>query len=130
VEDPTEVVRRGYAAWNRGDLEGFIEMMHPEVVWQPAGVFPGLAHRYEGRDGLRQFWSDFKGPWERIEVDVEEIRVLDSDKVLCRLRFKARGREGIEVEREFTNLLLISDGMLKRFQGYPDWDTAVAELGL
>ena len=29
-----EIVRRGYQAWNAGDLEGFIELMHPQVVWR------------------------------------------------------------------------------------------------
>ena len=49
--------------------------------------------------------------------------------MLCRLRFRARGREGIEVEQPFTNHLLVRDGMLKHFQGYTDWDEALADLG-
>ena len=123
-----EIVRRGYQAWNASDLEGFIELMHPQVVWEPAGVFPGLGHRYLGREGMRQFWADFKGPWERIEIEIEEIRQIEQGSVLCRLRFRARGREGIEVEQPFTNHLLVRDGMLKHFRGYTDWDEALAEL--
>src|SRR2546423_1527060 len=122
-------VRLGYEAWNAGDLEGFIELMHPEVLWEPAGVFPGLGHSYAGREGMRDFWSDFKGPWERIEIEIEEIREIEQGSVLCRVRFQARGRDGIEVEQPFTNHLLVRDGMLKHFQGYTDWDEALAELG-
>jgi uncharacterized protein (TIGR02246 family) len=124
------IVRNGYEAWNAGDLERFIELMHPQVVWEPAGVFPGLGHSYVGREGMREFWSDFKGPWERIEIEIQEVRVIEEGSVLCRLLFRARGREGIEVERPFTNHLLVRDGMLKHFQGYTDWDEALTELGV
>ena len=98
-------------------------------LWEPAGVFPGLGHRYLGREGMRRFWADFKEPWERIEIEIEELRQIEQGSVLCRLRFRARGREGIEVEQPFTNHLLVRDGMLKHFQGYTDWDEALAELG-
>jgi ketosteroid isomerase-like protein len=129
-KSPAQIMREGYAAWNTGDIETFLELVHPEVDWITSGVFPGLRARYHGHDGMREFWREFVDPWEKLEIEPEEFRELTAESVLARLRFHAHGRDGMEVDLEFTNHALIRDGMLFRFQGYGDWDEALADLGI
>jgi ketosteroid isomerase-like protein len=60
-----DVMRRGFAAWNAGDIDGALALMHPDIEWRTSGVFPDVDDVYFGREGVRRFWSDFRGPWSR-----------------------------------------------------------------
>jgi ketosteroid isomerase-like protein len=124
-----EVVRRGFAGWNSGEVERFLETIHPEIVWQPSGVFPGLADRYEGHDGIREFWRDFTELWEMIEVRYGETRDIPPDSVLVRVHFSARGRGGIPVERDLVQRYRIRDGLLIEMHSYASWENALVATG-
>jgi ketosteroid isomerase-like protein len=130
VRSSAEVVRGGYAAWNTGDLETFLEFVHPEVVWTTSGLFPGLRPTYSGPEGMREFWEAFQEPWESFQIAIEEMFELDSDSLLIKVRFHVKGRETIELERRITNHLVIRDEKLYRFKGYDRWEEALADLGI
>ncbi|HEX2125438.1 MAG TPA: nuclear transport factor 2 family protein [Thermoleophilaceae bacterium] len=34
----SEIVRRGYDAWNRGDLGGVLDLVDPEFEWEPVEI--------------------------------------------------------------------------------------------
>jgi ketosteroid isomerase-like protein len=72
-EDALAMIRDGLAAWSRGDLEGALHGLDPEIEWIPSGLFPGVDPRYHGHEGFRQFWSDFRELWEQIEMEVVQI---------------------------------------------------------
>lgn len=129
-QSPEQVALGGYAAWNSGDVETFLETVHPEVVWVTAGVFPGLRSSYSGHDGIREFWKAFQEPWETLELEIAEIFELDADSVLIGARFQARGRQGIEVDREIANHLRMREGKLWRMRAYPSWEQAIDALGI
>ena len=121
-----EMARRGYAAWNGDDVEGLLATMHEDVDYVTSGVFPGMRERYEGHAGVRDFLEDFGGPWDRVDVVPEVMEELDSERMLVRVRFQARGRGGIEVERVFYNLLTYRDGLLAQFRGFAEREDALA----
>jgi hypothetical protein len=100
---PAEVARAGYAAWNSGDLETFLETVHPDVLWVSSGVFPGLRSSYSGHAGMHEFWAAFMEPWEMLEI---------------------------EVDLPFTNHLTIRDEKLCLFRSWGEWDKALVELGI
>jgi ketosteroid isomerase-like protein len=127
---PAEIARNGYAAWNTGDLDAFLDTVHPEIVWTTARVFPGLRSQYSGHDGIREFWKVFMEPWETLRIEDERMLEIDPQSVLCLIRFHARGRDGIEADLRFTNHMVIREGKLFRFRSYPDWEQAVADLGI
>jgi ketosteroid isomerase-like protein len=121
-----EMARRGYAAWNDADVDGALATMHEDVVYVTSGVFPGMRERYEGREEVREFFGDFGGPWEKVDVLPVRVETLDEDHLLVEVRFHARGRAGIEVERTFYNLLAYRDGLLAAFRGFAERDDALA----
>jgi ketosteroid isomerase-like protein len=130
VQAPAEIAQAGYAAWNSGDVETFVGTVHPEIVWTTSGVFPGLRTSYSGHAGIRSFWDDFAEPWERIEIEIEEMAEIDETCVLVQAHFHAIGREGIEVDRQIVNYMAMSEGKLYRFRAFGDWDQALAHLGI
>ena len=63
-----ELVRVGYEAWNRGDMDAMLAIFHPDVELVTTGVFPGLDPAYRGHDGFRKFWRDFRGTWASLSM--------------------------------------------------------------
>ena len=125
----TELVARGYAAWNQDDLEGLLALCHPEVSYHASGVFPGMEPVYEGKAGIRRWWETFHEPWREIRV-IPERMAERGDEVAILLRFEGTGREGIETSMRFINTIEIRDGMAYRFGSRPYSEKAVKELGL
>jgi ketosteroid isomerase-like protein len=130
VRSPSEIARAGYDAWNTGDVETFLEYVHPDLLWVTAGAFPGLRPSYSGHDGFREFWATFMEPWDSLEIEIEEMVELDEQTLLMQVRFHARGRDEIEVELRITNHLVMRDDKLWRFRGYMEWEEALADLGI
>src|SRR6476661_4805426 len=53
-----EIVRSGYEAFARGDIEGVLEIMDPEVDWDPAlGPLLGVGP-VRGKEALRRFLTE------------------------------------------------------------------------
>jgi len=126
---PRQIVEGGFAAWNSGDCERFLATIHPEIVWTNSGLFPGLRSEYKGHDGMRTFWDEFHEPWENLRIETKRIVEPDESSALILFVFHARGRDGIEVELEFVNHMVMRDELLYRYRGFGDWDQALAELG-
>src|SRR3712207_1200131 len=49
-----DVVRRAFAANNRGDVDGFLEWLDPDVEWASAGLFLYPAQVWRGRERVRE----------------------------------------------------------------------------
>ena len=88
-QENVEVVRAAFAAWNRGDLNAWLETFHPKVEWRTSGVFPGFETAYYGHNGVTNFWQQFRAGWEEIFLDVEEI-IDRGEQVIVLFRFRAR----------------------------------------
>jgi ketosteroid isomerase-like protein len=129
-EENVQLVREGYEAWNRGDLEWLLDHITPGYEFQTAQLLPDTEAVYRGRDGLRQFWKTFREPWETLLIEVERIEPIGDDQVLALLRFHGRGRDGIEVTLKYANLLTIENGIASRNVGFADWQSALEAVGL
>src|SRR5215208_8349144 len=90
-QENVEVIRAGYAAWAKRDLNAWLETLHPEVEFQTSGLFPDLAPIYRGHRGMRSFWESMLAPWESFRLDVERI-VEDDECAAVAIRFRAQGR--------------------------------------
>jgi ketosteroid isomerase-like protein len=124
-----ERVEYGYRCWNEGDLEGLLTICDPEVEYHTSGAFPGIQSIYEGEDGIRRWWADFREPWREIKVIPEKI-VERPGGVNVLVRFEGTGRQGIETTMHFINTTEIRDGLAYRFESQPVTDEAIRELGL
>ena len=95
-----------------------------------AGIFPGLDSEYRGRDDFLRFMDGIVGPWE--EFAIVPVRLIEAgeNRVVGLTRFRGRGREGIEVEREFGHLIDFRDGLAAQIQSYDSWDEALAAAGV
>jgi ketosteroid isomerase-like protein len=124
-----ERVRKGIDAWNRGDWEAALALISPDVEWtiaQPLFDMPEVSH---GHEGVIEFWRKWAEIWERIQVDLEDMVAFDGG-VAAFCRWRARGRDGVEVDQAVVFAFTIEDGLTTRFTGYWDPDDAIRTLGV
>jgi ketosteroid isomerase-like protein len=123
--DYGSVLREAFAHWNEGDFEGTTALMAPDVEWRTAGLFPDLAPAYHGRKGVRRFFRDFTAPWE--EIVLEPMRIdVDGDVAIVDTRFRARGRDGIEVDITLFLRFVKRDDLTCFVAVYPSREQAAA----
>src|SRR6476659_5449853 len=56
-QENVELLHQGVAAWNRRDLDGYLELADPEIEWY-SGATRVEGGVYRGREGMRRFWTD------------------------------------------------------------------------
>jgi ketosteroid isomerase-like protein len=128
-EDYEAALREAFRRWNEGDFEGTTALMHPDVEWRTAGLFPDLAPVYHGREGVRKFWRDFTAPWEEIVLEPLRFEVVD-DIAIVDTRFRARGRGGIEVDITLFNRFVRRDDLTAFAQTHATREEALEAAGL
>ena len=124
-----KIVRKAYAAWNSADMDAMLGFLHPQSEYVATGLFPGLAPVYRGHAGFRDFWRDFRETWESLRIEIEDVHDIE-EQVVALLTFKARSRDGLEVDRPFANVWTFEDGLAVRVHAYGDWSDALQAAGL
>ena len=128
-EANVEAVRRGFDAWNRGDVEGWLQPLHPEVEFRTSGLYPGTDPVYRGHDDMRRFWTSFREPWEVLQIRVDETREVD-DGVVILGTFEAQARDGMSVQREASWILWLTGDLIAQIQTHTSWQEALEAVGL
>jgi uncharacterized protein len=91
------LVRRGYEAWNRGDVEGVLSFLDPEIEWHGYTHIPESG-TLEGRDDVKAWLERFLDAWEQLEIEVSEL-IDAGDQVVALVRFRGSGKgSGVPVE--------------------------------
>jgi ketosteroid isomerase-like protein len=131
-EENAEAVRRTCEAWERGELETWLETLHPDVVWDTThfeGWLEGAIYR--GRDAVRHFLVDeWRGSWDRYEARVEEVADA-GDRVLVFWSQRMVGAgSGVPVVLDSAQVCTVRDGKLARVDNYTDRAEALKAVGL
>ena len=115
-------------AFNRGDIEGWLEGFHPDAVFEPQ--IAALEGDYSGVDELRRSFGDIADSWEVFEVRWPDVRDL-GDRVLALGTFRTIGRgSGVEQEIPAAFLMTYRDGLCTHFKDYGKWGQALEAVGL
>jgi ketosteroid isomerase-like protein len=116
-----DLVKRSYAAFELGDMDGVLGDMDPEIEWQQA---QGLPHggTYHGLDAVRrnifdpldeQWWDEFSAvPTEFLEAGGEVV-------VLGRYRGVAKGT-GKQLDVPFVHIWTVRGERAVRFRQFLD----------
>ena len=121
---------RGYEAFNRGDIEASLEILHPEIEWHTY-IVPGPGGgTYHGHDGVRELWADARRIFGEF-MNVPE-QVFDAgDRVVAFVRVEGVGREsGVAVTARIAHVYSFRDGMVSRVESFEDRDEALRVAGI
>jgi ketosteroid isomerase-like protein len=115
----SELVRQGYAALGRGDVDSFLELLDPAAVWRwPRGVADAAVYR--GKDEIRVGLETWIEPWA--DFLMEPVELLErGEEVLVVTRYRARGRvSGMELDQRVAHLWEFRDGLVVQLRMFGD----------
>jgi ketosteroid isomerase-like protein len=121
-DENVEVMRRGFEAGNRRDIEAMLDVLDPEVEWHSALVMSleGEAAVYRGHEGFRAFFRALDELFDNLHADYPEIRDL-GDRVVGIGRISMRGKgSGAETESPICTVVDFKNGKAIRVQTYLD----------
>ena len=127
-----EIVRRGFEAGNRRDVEALIEVLDPEVEWHSALLMSleGEAAVYRGHQGIRTFFRDLDGLFDKLHAEYPEIRDL-GDRVVAIGRISTRGKgSGAETESPIGTVIDLKNGKATQVRTYLDPKEALEAAGV
>ena len=109
-QENVELLHQGVAAWNRRDLDRYLELADPEIEWY-SGATRVEGGAFRGREGMRRFWTDTDAVYDELVTNIEEVRDLGEVVVgLGRLRGRSKG--GVPVDTQYGLVLRYRDGLL------------------
>jgi ketosteroid isomerase-like protein len=109
-QENVDLFHRIAGAWNRRDLDAYLEFIDPDIEWSP-GATRVEGGSYRGHEGIRRFWGDIDGTFDELAVDIDEVRDLD-DVVVGLGRLRGRSKEGVPIDIEYGVVGRLRDGLV------------------
>ena len=129
TEENVEVIRRGWEAFDRGDLSAAMAAMSPDMVTYVAPPAPTTG-TYHGIDGWVQSMLDWAEGFDELVITGEEF--FDAgDQVVVHARHRASGAEsGVPVEADVWYVWTVRAGKLVRADTFTEKAEALEAAGL
>jgi ketosteroid isomerase-like protein len=127
-----EAFERAIEAYNRRDIDAFLEPIDPEVELQGAlqALLESEAKVYRGYEGVRQWVRDIDEALANIRLELPEIHDL-GDRLVAIGRLSARGQaSGAETESPFGCVVEWKNGKATRVVSFLDRKEAIEAAGL
>jgi uncharacterized protein len=120
------IVQEAYAAFQRGEVQGVLNMLVEDVEWitpGPPDVMP-VAGKRRGRQQVAQFFATLSEQ-EDVELFEPGEYIAQGDKVVALIKYRGRVKAtGRAAEVDLVHVFTIRDGKIQRFREY--FDTAAA----
>lgn len=126
---PLEVVRLRNEAFNHKDVEAYLALSDPDVVYDQPRELPG-AGSYRGHEGIREYFANLAAAWEAATAEIEEL-IDAGDAVVSIGHTEYKGRaSGASVDKPFAIVWKFRDGRVVRGEFYFDRAEALAAAGI
>jgi ketosteroid isomerase-like protein len=122
-----DIAQRGIDAFSRGDIAGWVEFFHEDIVWVPAPDMPDIQPS-RGRAEMLDLLQSYLEPWDEFEVETLALEE-HGDKVLwIYLQTVSQKDSGLHFETELSAVLEFRDDLVARVSFF--WDRADARAAL
>jgi ketosteroid isomerase-like protein len=119
-----ELVREGIEAFNRGDIDWLLERIDDDFVFDWSRSRSPLRGVYRGTDGIAGFMREQWNSFEEFVIEPREF--IDRGRhVVVPLTLRARGRQGIAVSADNTQVYTVENGRVARVALYQETDEAL-----
>ncbi len=120
MSENSDVVKRGYEAFNSGDPEALSEVFADDVRWEgPNAEGVPMSGTHEGKDAVLQALGQIGENFEKFSVSPDEM-VEEGETVVVLSHLEAKARTGKEVKLPGAEIYRVSDGKIKRVQNVAD----------
>jgi ketosteroid isomerase-like protein len=128
-EENVEVVRRGFAAFNRGDFDAAIAVFRADAVWHSyLAMLEGEVHR--GHEAIVKMWADLHDYLSGFQVQPKEF-IDCGEAVVVVVEATGTGTgSGAAVAQTWAQLWSLKDGLVSRVEPFPTRTEALEAAGL
>src|SRR5438270_4696279 len=118
-------------AFNRGDPEGFLEFVTPDIEWLPVMGAMDRDGSFRGRTGAEAYFDVLRGAWDDLAfAPADEVRDL-GEKTLMVGRLQGRGRgSGVAVDTPIAVIYDHRGGQISRLHSFYHPAEALKAVGL
>jgi ketosteroid isomerase-like protein len=130
-DEDIALIRTAFETWDRGDVDGFFELVHPEVEWVPPSYAPEPGpHRghAEVRRGIAAYFEGF----EEFRPRLGNVRAAsEPGTYLAEVSAHTKGKgSGLEWDIDVFHLITVRDGKLAGLAVFTDKAEALEAAGL
>ena len=126
----TDVLKQGYEAFGRGDLEGATDNFADDIRWENPET-PQLPNSgvIEGKEAVKQVFAELGDYWESFSIVPDEF-VERGDTVVVLSHSEAKGKDtGKEVKLPWVHVWRFREGKVTEVQALTDTALAADALG-
>jgi ketosteroid isomerase-like protein len=116
--DLVELVRGILEAAGREDWDAILAHYAPDATWETQSM-----GTFEGPSAIRGFWQDWWSSYERLQIDVADIRDMGHGVVLAAFYFKGPPKgTTVEAQSQIALVYQWESGVIVRVSTYFDFD--------
>src|ERR671932_2359085 len=98
MSDNSDALKRGYDAFNQGDMDGVSEIFADDVRWEgPNADGVPMAGVHEGKDAVLEALGQIGADFERFQVSPDEM-VEEGDTIVVLSHLDAKTSSGTELK--------------------------------
>ena len=128
-DENVEVVRRGLAAWNAGQMDAIAEMHDPDAILRVPSEWPE-AGPFVGREAVMRQWTRLRETWDADAVEPTTDYLDAGDRVVVRWRWWGQAHDGADWTLEITGVYTVRDGRFFHMEFFFDHDEALKAAGM
>ena len=129
-QENVELARRLVEAFNKQDIEAFINCLDPSVEYHPVMTVAGGA-AYHGQDGVQRYFADFGVAWGDDCAPSPRSTASSAMTRSCSSRSTGRGQtSGAEVAMPGAQVSRWRDGLLVYAKAHVHREDALRDLGV
>jgi ketosteroid isomerase-like protein len=126
-----EVVRKQFAAFERGGLDVVAGFWHPDIEWRAVEGAADDSGVLNGGDALRRYYQDWIDTFDELHAEVEEVIFEADERVAAVVRNSGRGRaSGVVTEGRYYVACVVRDGRIVSGREYETRAKALEAVGL
>jgi ketosteroid isomerase-like protein len=127
-QENVEIVRRAVDAWNRGDLNAWLECFDEDIVWNPLPDAPTSSRSMAARRcSLMQRWLE---PWDRYELETLELVDLGGVIIWTARHLAFQKRTEMALDQTMSAVCAFREDAIAEFHMFPSRDQALEAAGL
>jgi len=130
-DDDIALIRTAFETWDRGDIDGFFELIHPEVEWRPPSYAPEPGpHR--GHEAVKKGIAAYFEGFEEFRPVPRDIRpASEPGTYLAEVSTHTKGKgSGLEFDIDVFHLITVREGKLAGLSVFTDEAEALEAAGL
>ena len=125
-----ETIKRGFDAFNSGDVQTVMETWTDDVRWEGSNAegLPGSG-RHEGKDAVMRMLGEVTEQWESFNPTPDEF-IEQGDTVVVLGHTEGRTKSGTEVKVPFVHVWRMQDGKGREVLALTDTLEVARALGI